>query len=237
MTSPSLDEPPTPTLERIAAWQEYVNEYAVRTAQMWINDQGATREQVELGVCAILADFAVVDGEPWMSLRNAQHLLAGERFVGEGKELHGEARLRFVNALRTSVTSTEYDRIALVADSLGVDYEHAKRITSRVAASDSPSQTVSLYRYFDSRGELLYVGIAADPGARNDQHRRSSPWFRFVADRRVEVYVNRSAALEAESLAIKSERPIFNDAQNRANRHAALDYLFAQLESRTGEVA
>jgi predicted GIY-YIG superfamily endonuclease len=70
----------------------------------------------------------------------------------------------------------------------------------------------TLYRYFDSEGQLLYVGITGDNTKRQSQHRRSSFWFGEIAYATFEHFEERQKALEAEGKAIKDEKPLHNIA-------------------------
>lgn len=67
-----------------------------------------------------------------------------------------------------------------------------------------------LYRYFDSDGQLLYVGITGDQLKRQSQHRRSSKWFDQVSSAQFQHYTSRAEAAAAEVRAIQEENPIFN---------------------------
>lgn len=67
-----------------------------------------------------------------------------------------------------------------------------------------------LYRYYDSAGDLLYVGISVDPLKRRDQHRAKSRWFSLVASMTAELTWSRSDALDAETEAIETELPMYN---------------------------
>lgn len=66
-----------------------------------------------------------------------------------------------------------------------------------------------LYRQFNSRDELLYVGISVNPFSRLDNHKRSS-WFEEIAKVTIEKFPNRILAIKAESMAIDSEKPMYN---------------------------
>lgn len=82
----------------------------------------------------------------------------------------------------------------------------------------------ALYRLFDARGDLLYVGIAADPEGRWKQHKRTKPWASMVAKRDDMWFKTRSAAEAAEILAIRAERPRYNIRDTPKmfpNQHAA----------------
>lgn len=68
----------------------------------------------------------------------------------------------------------------------------------------------ALYRLRDLQGNLLYIGIAANPDARWRVHRREKTWAHLVADRSIEWFPNRAAAEAAEAVAIRSEKPRHN---------------------------
>lgn len=67
-----------------------------------------------------------------------------------------------------------------------------------------------LYRLFDARGILLYVGITRSP-YRLEAHRRK-PWGRGIAYVEWEWFFHRRRALNAEAAAIVAERPLMNVA-------------------------
>ncbi len=90
---------------------------------------------------------------------------------------------------------------------------YADSVTTFLAA-----QPVALYRHFDQRGELLYVGITLDPVTRWEQHHETSLWARFVAQSYLTWHHDRASARAAEKVAIKIERPIFNAQRPDAKR-------------------
>lgn len=69
---------------------------------------------------------------------------------------------------------------------------------------------IELYRHFDDKGELLYVGISLSTVTRLIGHKSFSQWFNNIALITVERFVDRKTALKAERLAIERERPKFN---------------------------
>jgi transcriptional regulator with XRE-family HTH domain/predicted GIY-YIG superfamily endonuclease len=73
-----------------------------------------------------------------------------------------------------------------------------------------PEGRTALYRFFDADGTLLYVGITNDTGARWKQHSKNAEWWPQVAANTVEWHPTRMEAADAESCAIKEERPIHN---------------------------
>ena len=68
----------------------------------------------------------------------------------------------------------------------------------------------TLYRYFDSEGQLLYVGITGDNTKRQSQHRRNSFWFGLIGSATFEHYDSKDEALNAETIAIENESPKHN---------------------------
>lgn len=77
------------------------------------------------------------------------------------------------------------------------------------------SNPTTLYRLFDSEGELLYVGIAGNPGRRFEQHKEDKPWWGDVANVRLEHFETRHEAADAERVAIQSEMPRHNKTHRR----------------------
>lgn len=70
-----------------------------------------------------------------------------------------------------------------------------------------------LYRYYDSNGTLLYVGISFSALVRAEQHKRAASWWHLAVRMTVETYCSRAEALAAETAAIRSEKPRFNIAK------------------------
>lgn len=83
-----------------------------------------------------------------------------------------------------------------------IDTERRKR---------TPDQgETALYRHFDKDSTLLYVGVATDHIRRLYAHAMHSAWRREIARIEVAWFPTRREALEAESAAIASEGPKFN---------------------------
>ena len=72
----------------------------------------------------------------------------------------------------------------------------------------------TLYRYFDSEGQLLYVGITGNIKGRQSQHAKKAEWFSQIANATYEHYDFRNDAFRAEAIAIRTEKPIHNIAMN-----------------------
>ncbi|TFV33148.1 type II toxin-antitoxin system prevent-host-death family antitoxin [Streptomyces sp. T1317-0309] len=71
-------------------------------------------------------------------------------------------------------------------------------------------QLTALYRFYDSSGTLLYVGITNDPEARWRYHALTKAWWPAVAKKIVDWRPDRPDAERAEAAAIFAERPIHN---------------------------
>lgn len=68
-----------------------------------------------------------------------------------------------------------------------------------------------VYRYYNAKQELLYVGFTNDWARRNEEHKRSKHWYRDVAYSTTQEFPTRSLAATAEDIAINSENPIWNE--------------------------
>jgi predicted GIY-YIG superfamily endonuclease len=72
----------------------------------------------------------------------------------------------------------------------------------------------TLYRFFNAKNELLYVGITNNPFNRFSGHSKDKEWFKEITHSTLEHYPNRLAVDRAETMAIKSEKPKYNRAKN-----------------------
>lgn len=81
-----------------------------------------------------------------------------------------------------------------------------------IAASTRPWTDVPhfVYRHFDSRGELLYVGCTNSVAQREQTHQVHSWWWPAVASTRNLLFPTREKALSVERHAIWAERPKCN---------------------------
>ena len=75
--------------------------------------------------------------------------------------------------------------------------------------------TTTLYRFYDDRDRLLYVGISGNPARRHHEHSKEKPWWTEVARSTMEHFESRWAALDAERDAIHAEKPLYNIIHNR----------------------
>jgi hypothetical protein len=88
--------------------------------------------------------------------------------------------------------------------------------------------TTTLYRYYDDAGQLLYVGIANNPLARQSQHRKAAPWWHRASRQRLQHFPTRADAEEAERLAIQEELPLYNRAVQLTQRQRKARVLWQQ---------
>lgn len=69
-----------------------------------------------------------------------------------------------------------------------------------------------LYRFYSATGQLLYVGITANPPMRFKAHRHTKDWWPEVVGITLERYATRGDLANAERRAIQVERPLHNVA-------------------------
>lgn len=67
-----------------------------------------------------------------------------------------------------------------------------------------------VYRTFNARGRLLYVGCTKRWPGRMRDHESTAPWFGDIAGVSVHYYADLRTALAAEDRAIKTEWPLWN---------------------------
>ncbi|MET8113766.1 hypothetical protein [Streptomyces prasinus] len=73
-----------------------------------------------------------------------------------------------------------------------------------------PAGRNALYRLYDSKGVLLYVGISCYPNERLKEHAGDKPWWHHVARHEISWLDSREEALMAEAKAMVEERPLYN---------------------------
>lgn len=89
-------------------------------------------------------------------------------------------------------------------------------------------RTWTLYRFYDAADALLYVGITGAPRKRWQTHSGLKSWWPDVVTVTVEHHPDRGSVLEAERLAIITERPRHNVVHNRHPNQLTLDQAPAE---------
>jgi excinuclease UvrABC nuclease subunit len=80
----------------------------------------------------------------------------------------------------------------------------------RTELKNQPRRPTFLYRHFDSKGRLLYVGISLSVLMRLNAHAHNSRWFEKIDNVKIERFRSRKMALAAEAEVIRSEKPLYN---------------------------
>lgn len=89
--------------------------------------------------------------------------------------------------------------------------------------------TQALYRFYDARGTLLYIGRTAGIGIRVARHRYQKNWWPSVVRIDIEHYRDKASVIDAERVAIRREGPLYN-VVHRTTRTPA-----PALNARTGQ--
>ena len=89
-----------------------------------------------------------------------------------------------------------------------------------------------LYRHFDGKGNLLYVGISVNAFVRLSQH-KGSGWFNSIANVTLEAFPSRDAAIKAEQAAILKEKPQHNIRHQSSSR--AIEHRAPETEEYDGQ--
>lgn len=74
--------------------------------------------------------------------------------------------------------------------------------------------STALYRYYNLKDELIYVGISNNPVNRASEHKREKTWFTEIRRITVDWFDRRESALEAEKTAIQKYSPKYNIVHN-----------------------
>jgi len=96
-----------------------------------------------------------------------------------------------------------------------VNEEQLDLLARALAVKVEPDATTALYRYFDEKDRLLYVGITDHLLGRTGAHILGSSWMDYAVRSTITRYPSRAEAAAAETAAIKTEQPLFNDVHNR----------------------
>lgn len=80
-----------------------------------------------------------------------------------------------------------------------------------------------VYRLYDTKGALLYVGRSQRAAARLVMHRKLQPWAARIARMETESFKNRKAAERAERAANRGEFPLFDKYATGHRKPGELD--------------
>ena len=72
-----------------------------------------------------------------------------------------------------------------------------------------------LYRHFNSKDELMYIGISISAAHRLSQHKTTSAWIDDITKITIENFETREQVIEAETSSIKKEKPLYNVVHNK----------------------
>lgn len=75
-----------------------------------------------------------------------------------------------------------------------------------------------LYRHFDKKDRLLYVGQSLNAVSRLHQHAGKSSWYDEIAYVKIQKFETYQEALAAEQKAIEQELPLYNCKLNQGRR-------------------
>ena len=89
-----------------------------------------------------------------------------------------------------------------------------RRPVSKPKYEDADGRIFHLYRHFDAEGKLLYVGVSISALNRLASHQQNSHWFWDISKVEVSKFETRQASLDAETAAIKNEKPLHNIIHN-----------------------
>lgn len=122
------------------------------------------------------------------------------------------------------MSRVEAARVHLLARAHGRDFTRDERRLiahyDRLLAggSDLPEPGAHLvYRLYDRRGRLLYVGVTDRGPQRLVEHYRIKPWFGMVERVEFERFTTRRRALDRERVLIGRDAPRFNVQHNTRN--------------------
>lgn len=94
---------------------------------------------------------------------------------------------------------------------------------------------MDLYRFFNNKDRLLYVGISLSAAQRAAEHRSSKPWWPEVARMEVEhLKCERDGALAIERSAIEREKPLYNVTHNKSADEFGTETLTSETDGLVG---
>lgn len=226
----------TPTQHMRDKHRVFVDKMVETIRAMWHETgQWAGDDEGERLLAFARSEWAVDSRPEWMHPARALAVKAG--WIDTEDALPLQHRADFFDAMRTSEALSEHERARWTARNLGVGVEALRHFRSVTVRDRSHLQAIrtAVYRHFDHHGVLLYVGITHDPEERARMHGHTSPWFAWSVACAVEWHESRQDALDAESTAIRDERPLFNVSQSLVDPSRAAEYAAARADRNSPE--
>lgn len=90
-----------------------------------------------------------------------------------------------------------------------------------MTAAPLAGRQTALYRLFDAKKTLLYVGISCDPNERIKDHAAEKPWWPSVRRGSITWLEDRASALHHEACVIAIEVPLYNESRPDPRRFDA----------------
>lgn len=210
----------TPTKTMIRRHDQYVKSTINEYTKLW-QETGelAPDEQAPKTVIAHLNRMLRLTFKPqWMNPENALAELISDEDVSTLPDTDPR-KIRHLDAMRTRSGLSQSEWVSLSAKIFGVTPHTIRQYDL------SPDQDdTELYRAYDKRGTLLYIGISTDAAQRMKFHEQHADWYQYMEHYEVEFIPNRRDAYKVEAQAIKTENPIFNLTASRLTDDDRFDY-------------
>jgi hypothetical protein len=102
-------------------------------------------------------------------------------------------------------------------------------MTVKSRRQDAHLRPTYLYRWYDSEGVLIYIGISVSPRFRAEEHRSSAWWWQWADHMRAEPRPYPRFLAEAlERWAVENEYPVFNGTHAQGREDRIVGYLLSR---------
>lgn len=92
-------------------------------------------------------------------------------------------------------------------------------LVNPIATIDHAESPHFVYRFYNSDGEILYVGYTNSPSRRWSSHQRSKSWWSEVSYKSFDVYNSSEEALIAEAVQIRDLEPLYNVSSGQVHAY------------------
>ncbi|MCE7081201.1 GIY-YIG nuclease family protein [Streptomyces sp. ST2-7A] len=89
--------------------------------------------------------------------------------------------------------------------------------------SPPPRGRTAVYRIYDRRDRLLYIGVAVKPEQRIQRHNSTAAWWMLARTQSVEWFATRAEAELQEMRAVRREGPLYNSVYSDLFEGSAAD--------------